>query len=161
MTREDGIVAYADGSGTSAHLHAGAGVAFYEGNAGLVAGDGDPFLEASVPLGLGTNNHAELSAVRIAIWLAMHPPLRGRPVILRCDSLYAIGRSEERGPVKPGTLNGPVIERIRLLVLSHGQVRFEHVRGHRKIPGNVRADKLAGMARLRGIARAAARSVEA
>lgn len=151
MNREDGIVAYADGSGTSAHLHCGAGVAFYDGNAGMVAGDGEPFLEASVALGLGTNNHAELSAVRIAIWLAMHPPLRGRPLLLRCDSLYAIGRSEQKGPVEPGTRNGPVIDRIRLLVLSHGQVRFEHVKGHTRIPGNVRADKLAGMARRRGI----------
>ena len=55
-----------------------------------------------------------------------------------------------RGPLDPERLNARVINRIRY-ALRGRQIRFEHVQGHSKIPGNDRADYLASIGRKRGI----------
>ncbi|TAK30976.1 MAG: reverse transcriptase-like protein [Myxococcaceae bacterium] len=134
----DPLVVYTDGSGTMAHLPCGAGVAVYDGE--LV------ILEASRALGLGTNNHAELSAVRVA--LAITDDWRHRPLTIRTDSEYVIGvLTAPRGP-RPDQKNARLIHLIRL-AMEGREVAFEHVKGHSKIPGNERADHLAGIARKR------------
>ncbi|MDO9016655.1 MAG: RNase H family protein [Deltaproteobacteria bacterium] len=132
------LVAYTDGSGTMAHLPCGAGVVVYD--------DGVPVLEASRPLGLGTNNHAELSAIRVA--LAITDDWRHRPLTIRTDSEYCLGvLTAPRGP-RSDQKNGRLIHLIRL-AMEGRDVVFEFVKGHAKIEGNERADKLAGLARKR------------
>jgi len=135
------LVAYTDGSGTVAHRPCGAGVVVYDGE--LIV------LEASRALGLGTNNHAELSGIRIA--LAITDEWRDRPLIIRSDSEYSIGvLTAPYGPQR-GQRNARLIHLIRL-AMEERVVRFEWVKGHAKIPGNVRADELAGLARRRQLA---------
>lgn len=134
------LIAYTDGSGTRAHLPSGAGVVIYDGDA--------PILEASRHLGLGTNNHAELSAVRVALAITDAPEHRARPLIVRSDSEYTIGALTSRWEPREGAANARLIAIIRKALRTRA-VTFEHVKGHAGIEGNERADKLAGLARLR------------
>jgi ribonuclease HI len=135
------VYAYADGSGTRSYLPCGAGV--------VLVDDGQVVAEASRALGLGTNNHAELSAIRCAVYLTTFPPFAGRPVIVRTDSKYSIGQltrpAEEVCRTDP---NGPLILRIRADIAQR-PITFEHVYGHRGDVHNVRADRLANLARRR------------
>lgn len=130
------LVAYTDGSGTIATLPCGAGVVVFDGD--------EAVLEASRHLGAGTNNHAELSAIRVA--LAITQPFGDRPLVVRTDSMYAIG-ALSREP-REGAANRALILATRRLMAGR-EVRFEHVKGHSGIEGNERADELAGLARLR------------
>lgn len=136
----DGLVAYCDGSGTMAHLHCGAGVVVYDGD--LVV------LEASRSLGLGTNNHAEISAIRVALFITDTPEWRERKLVVRSDSMYAIGAMTAPRDPDPDRPNAKLITITRRL-LAGRSVSFEHVRGHCGIAGNERADELAGLARTR------------
>lgn len=134
------LVAYTDGSGTVAHLPCGAGVVVFDGD--------EVVLEASRHLGNGTNNHAELSAIRVALAITNTPEWRGRHLIVRSDSMYAIGAvTAPRGPLATAA-NAQLIYEVRKL-LGGRLVTFEHVKGHSGIAGNERADKLAGLARTR------------
>lgn len=128
------LVAYTDGSGTVAHLPCGAGVVVYDGE--LI------ILEASRPLGLGTNNRAELSAAGIAI--AITDP--ARPLTIRSDSMYVIGALTAPKDTPRERPNGPLINYIRRSMAGRA-ITFEHVKGHAGDPGNERADELAGRAR--------------
>ena len=142
------LVAYTDGSGTIATKVCGAGVVVYDGDP--VASELAPVAEASRHLGLGTNNHAELSAVRVALYVTAQPPFVGRPLVIRTDSEYVITMCRWRGALDPERKNSALVNIIRRAL--HGrQVRFEHVAGHSGIPGNERADVLAGLGRVRGM----------
>jgi len=134
------LVAYTDGSGTRAHLPAGAGVVVFDGE--------DIVFEASRHLGLGSNNHAELSAIGIAIYVSTFDPFASRALLIRTDSEYALNMLRRSGTLKPHRPNAHLITYIRKM-LRNRDVTFEHVRGHAGIPGNERADTLAGLARLR------------
>lgn len=134
------LIAYTDGSGTLGQRPSGAGVVLYEGDT-IVC-------EASRHLGLGTNNHAELSAIRIALYMTSFDPFAGRDLLIRSDSEYAIWMSTGRRPLDPDRPNARLIHIIRRALVGRS-VRFEHVPGHAGIPGNERADELAGLARLR------------
>lgn len=140
------LLAYTDGSGTVAHLPCGVGVAVYD----LVDGVYVSVLESSRHLGLGTNNHAEVSAVRVALAITDTHDLRDRPLVIRTDSMYAIGSLTAPDAPEQHRPNARLIAIVRRMMISR-TVRFEHVRGHAGEPGNVRADELAGMARLRGV----------
>lgn len=131
------LVAYADGSGTSPERPSGCGVVVYRGEA--------PIVEASWYLGCGSNNHAEVGAVRVALWLTDVEQFRAFPLIIRTDSQYAIGQLT-RDHVRRGAPNFDQLMATRA-ALKGRTVVFEHVRGHKGIPGNVRADWLAGRAR--------------
>lgn len=141
------IVCYTDGSGTRAHLPCGAGVVIYDEDPAPYY-TAEPIVEASRPLGCGSNNHAELSAVRIALWLTDQWPLKGRPLVIRSDSEYAITMCSRRGALDPERPNARLVNIIRRAMLGR-DVHIEYVPGHAGVPGNVRADKLAGLARLR------------
>ena len=133
------LVSYTDGSGTLAHLPCGAGVVVYDGE--LV------ILEASRHLGLGTNNHAEVSAVRVA--LAITESYRDRLLVVRTDSQYTIGALTAPADPEPWAANAKLLGLVRRAMVGRA-LRFEHVKGHAGIAGNERADVLAGLARLRG-----------
>lgn len=135
------LVAYTDGSGTIATLPCGAGVAIFDG--------GEAILEASVHLGLGTNNFAELSAVRIALWMCGTRQTRSRPLEVRSDSLYTIDSLVAPYDPHPLASNAELITVIRRRIAVRGGVTFQHVHGHRGELGNERADELAGLARTR------------
>lgn len=137
------LIAYCDGSGTQAHLPCGAGVVILDGD--------DVVLESSRSLGLGTNNHAELSAVRVALAVTDVPGWRARPLVVRTDSMYTIDALTAPAAPPLGRPNARLISVTRGLMVGR-TVRFEHVRGHSGEPGNERADELAGLARLRGVA---------
>ncbi len=141
------VVAYTDGSATLKHLPAGAGVVIYDGDPTLNAWALAPVAEASRYLGLGTNNHAELCAIRVALYLTTFEPFKGRRLIVRSDSGYSIKMVHWRGALDPERPNAKLIDAIRR-ELRGRVVTFEHVFGHTGIPGNVRADKLANIGRL-------------
>lgn len=99
------LIAYTDGSGTIATKPSGAGVViFYEGR--LV-------IEASVHTGLGTSNHAELSAVEIALDVTSTARLRKLFIVVRTDSQYAINSLEAREDPHPDAPNAP-LARLRV-----------------------------------------------
>lgn len=134
------LVAYTDGSGTIASKPSGAGVVVIDGE--LIV------LEASRHLGDGTNNHAELSAVRVALVITDTDEWRSRPLIVRSDSTYTINSlTSEYSPFERAP-NATLINIVRSL-LEGRLVTFEHVKGHSGVAGNERADELAGLARLR------------
>jgi ribonuclease HI len=144
----DPVVVYTDGSGTRAHLPCGAGVVVYDGDPVLTDWALEPAVEASRHLGLGSNNHAELSAIRVALYVTSFPPFAGRFLLIRSDSEYAIKMCGWRGSLDPERPNAKLVEVIRRELRGRA-VRFEHVLSHAGIPGNERADELAGMARLK------------
>ncbi len=134
------LVAYTDGSGTIATKPCGAGVVVYDGD--------DVVLEVSRHLGNGTNNRAELCGIGLALAVTDEPSMRVRALVIRSDSTYAIGAiSAAHGPWD-GAANAKLIRYVRSLLVGRSAT-FEHVRGHAGVAGNERADKLAGLARLR------------
>lgn len=138
------LIAYTDGSGSTAEKPSGAGVSiFYEGR--LV-------IEASVYTGLGTSQHAELSAVEVALDITSTDRLRKLFLVVRTDSEYVIRSLEAREDPHPKAPNAELISRMREVICDR-RGRFEHVKGHSGVFGNERADQLATLARLRGPAR--------
>lgn len=137
------LVAYTDGSGTIATKPCGAGVVVYDGGVAI--------LEASPRLGNGTNNYAELMAVRFAVWMCSAGDLRARQLLVRSDSMYAIDSFCAKRDPPIGATNREVIAATRARIRQRGGVWFEHVKGHSGNIGNERADVLAGLARLRGL----------
>lgn len=134
------LVAYTDGSGTIASQPSGAGVVVFDGDVVV--------LESSRHLGNGTNNHAELSGVRIALVITDTPEWRSRRLIVRSDSTYTINALTSEYSPREGAPNERLINIVRSLLVGRS-VTFEHVKGHSGIAGNERADELAGLARVR------------
>lgn len=146
MYGQSTFVAYTDGSGTRKGQPSGLGVVLVRTLPNDVDPTGkttrDEISYISENCGLGTNNHAELSAVWRALTLVSD--LR-RPLTIRADSLYAIGCSTN--PVWKIKANHELIEKIRDDLSRRHDVRFEHVRGHSGDPYNEAADKLANQGR--------------
>ncbi len=134
------LVAYTDGSGTIATKPCGAGVVVYDGD--------EVVLEVSRHLGNGTNNRAELCGIGLALAVTDEPAMRERPLVIYSDSTYAIGAISAARDPWDGAANEKLICYVRSL-LAGRCVTFVHVRGHSGVEGNERADKLAGLARLR------------
>lgn len=129
------IVAYTDGSGTIATKPCGCGVVIYDGE--------EVIAEASRHLGLGSVNHAEVSAVRVALWLTRD---MGRPLLVRADSDYAIKSLTKAWDPWPTQPNAKLIATTRAAMVGR-EVSFEHVHGHTGVAGNERADALASIGR--------------
>lgn len=134
------LVAYTDGSGTIATKPCGAGVVVYDGD--------EVVLEVSRHLGNGTNNRAELCGIGLALAVTDEPAMRVRTLVIRSDSTYAIGAISAAREPWDGAANAKLIRYVRSLLVGRSAT-FEHVRGHTGVEGDERADKLAGLARLR------------
>ncbi|MFH1530794.1 MAG: RNase H family protein [Pseudomonadota bacterium] len=93
--------------------------------------------ELSVYLGEGTNNTAELEAIRLAL-LAIKD--RHLPVDLHTDSSYALGVLTLGWRPKA---NREMVSEIRELVRSFDDLRIIKVKGHAGVEENERVDVLA------------------
>lgn len=137
------LAIYTDGSGT----HVADGPACI----GVVLfAEGEVVLEASEHVGPGTNNVAELRAIRRGLFLAEQLVGLDTPVTVYSDSEYAIGAVSAR--TWQLQRNVELVEAIRRQVDRFAFLRFVHVDGHAGIFGNERADWLAGEARRRHFA---------
>lgn len=127
---------WADGSGSVATGPAGAGYVLH------YHGPEERYEGAGVPLGQGTNNVAELSAILHGL-MAIPEGSRMRPVVIHSDSRYALGVTE--GTMR-ARANAELVAALRHLLRFFGQVTYVHVPGHTGVEFNEVADKLAGAA---------------
>ncbi len=93
--------------------------------------------EISRNIGLGTNNIAELEAIRTGLLEVKNPDL---PVRVYTDSGYAYGLLTLGWKAKKNT---ELVNDIRALMKRFKNLTFIKVKGHSGIEGNERADKLA------------------
>jgi len=93
--------------------------------------------EISRNIGLGTNNIAELEAIRTGLREIKNPDL---PVRVYTDSGYAYGLLTLGWKAKKNT---ELVTDIRNLMKRFKNLTFIKVKGHAGIEGNERADKLA------------------
>ena len=130
LAKTDGVVeAWTDGACTGNPGPCGFGV---------VLRFGDQYLEIGQYLGLGTNNIAELDAIRVAVEEARN--IDGH-LHIHTDSSYAIGVLTKGWKAKA---NVELIRTIKaLLDECDPRPEFVKVKGHAGIPFNERADTLA------------------
>ncbi len=93
--------------------------------------------EISRYLGTGTNNIAELEAIKAGL---MAVRKRSLPVIVFTDSSYAFGLLSKNWKARE---NQALVAEIRALVTAFKQIKFVKVKGHAGHPENERADRLA------------------
>jgi ribonuclease HI len=101
--------------------------------------------EWAIPLGKGTNQKAELMAIREALL-----KVRDRPrtlVRIHTDSAYAIGCLTQNWKVKT---NKELVDEVRSLVKECGAFQMRKVAGHAGVAANERADELAVRAAVTG-----------
>jgi ribonuclease HI len=113
--------------------------------AGIVGRSGAMSREWAIPLGQGTNQQAELLAIREAL-----SKVRERAtthVRIHTDSAYAIGCLTKRWNVKA---NRELVEEVRALVRECGRFEMLKVAGHAGVVENERADELAVRAAVTG-----------
>jgi ribonuclease HI len=129
----DTVVAYTDGACIGNPGPAGLGYS-------VIWPDGRR-VERGEPLGHGTNNIAELTAIlRVLELLADH---RGQPVVIHSDSEYAIGVLVRGWKAKA---NQELIQRIRAALRRFAAVELRKVPAHSGVPDNELVDGLARQA---------------
>lgn len=154
MPTEHTIHVYTDGSTKKKNpsLHTGAGIVL------LVDDEDTPVLEASLYLGQGTNNTAELNAIRYGALLARRLVEHGHVVTkettltrtaqehndielaIYSDSKYAIGVLSGQYTADK---NVDLIDKVLGNLYWFPNRRFEKVKGHTTVKHNNRADELA------------------
>lgn len=124
----EAVVAYTDGACSGNPGPCGLGVVLIDGNA---------VHELSHFLGQGTNNVAELTAIREAARV-----LAGctRPVQIHTDSQYAIGVLVKGWRAKA---NRALVAQVKEALSQLPRVELIYVPGHSGVPLNERADELA------------------
>lgn len=134
MESADCIQIYADGASSGNPGPSGIGVLLrYRGHE----------KEISRSIGIGTNNIAELEAIRTGLLEIKNPDL---PVRVYTDSGYAYGLLVSGWKPKK---NMELVADIRLLMKRFQNLKFVKVKGHAGLEGNERADRLATSAILR------------
>lgn len=98
--------------------------------------------EISLPMGIGTNNTAELNAIKIALENVKDRKL---DTILMSDSKYALNVSS--GVWNP-SCNLEIIAKIRVLLAQFSNIELKWIRGHSGIKEQERSDYLAVQAAL-------------
>jgi len=127
------IMAYTDGSSHGNPGPAGSGV--------VIMQNGTIIHEISEPLGVATNNIAELTAIKLALEYYQDSPTV--PITIYSDSQYCIGCLTK--PWKPKK-NVELINSIKDIMESFTELDICHVKGHDGDSGNERADVLANQA---------------
>jgi ribonuclease HI len=118
---------------------------------GVVVVAGDRRREHGDFLGRGTNNIAELVAIRRGLELAAElVPLQDRPIFVYSDSSYAIGLLSQGWKPKA---NQALVAELREFLRRYRNLRMIKVEGHAGVPENERCDLLArqAIARNRGL----------
>lgn len=113
--------------------------------AGIVGRSGKLEKEWAIPLGKGTNQKAELMAIREALLKVKdraHTHIR-----IHTDSAYAIGCLTQGWKVKA---NKELVDEVRKLVTECARFEMRKVLGHSGVPANERADELAVRAAVTG-----------
>jgi len=113
--------------------------------AGIVGRAGKVEREWAIPLGLGTNQKAELMAIREALLKVKDRP--GTVVRIHTDSAYAIGCLTQNWKVKA---NKELVDEVRRLASECARFQMSKVAGHAGVPANERADELAVRAAVTG-----------
>jgi ribonuclease HI len=106
---------------------------------GVVIMDGKERRELSEFLGSGTNNIAELTAIKRALEV-LPDEARTRIVKVHTDSSYSIGLLTKNWKAKANT---ELVEELRALARRFPKLQMVKVKGHSGIPENERADSLA------------------
>lgn len=122
------IVIYVDGACSGNPGPAGLGILFK---------DGEEIKEVSEYLGMGTNNIAELMAIKRALEMC---PDRTRPIRIYTDSAYSLGMLTQNWKA---SANQELVYELRALLKKFPKVSLRKVAGHSGIVGNERADFLA------------------
>jgi len=118
---------WTDGACSGTPGPAGSGVVFIQ-DSGIIH-------KISEPIGIKTNNFAELMAIYLAlIKVKKYPDQR---IILTTDSKYCIGVIKKNWKIK---VNIALIFKIKRLVRKFSKLTFKHCRGHSGIYGNECAD---------------------
>lgn len=124
----DTIIIYTDGASSGNPGPAGIGVLFrYKKHE----------KEISRYIGLGTNNIAELEAIKTALLELKNTDL---PVRIYTDSKYAYGLLAMGWKARK---NQELVRSIKQLILKFRDLKFVKIKGHAGIEGNERADQLA------------------
>jgi ribonuclease HI len=111
---------------------------------GMVVIAGDKRAEAGEYLGRGTNNIAELTAVRRGIELAETvTAVKGRPLRVYTDSSYTIGLLSQGWKAKA---NQELVAELRQFLRAYPTLQMVKVEGHAGVPENERCDLLARQA---------------
>lgn len=104
---------------------------------GVVIRDGEHYRELSQYLGIGTNNIAELTAIRVALEQVED---KSKNVHLYTDSSYSIGMLTKNWKAKA---NQELILSIKALMKDFPNLQIFKVKGHAGHPLNERADLMA------------------
>lgn len=109
--------------------------------AGILLIDGPTERELAVPLGEGTNQQAELLALKVALeTVAAGTPLQGCSVWCYTDSMYTVGLlAQGHTP----SANRNLVNEVVRLSRRCGQFRIAYVPGHEGHALNERAHRLA------------------
>ena len=111
---------------------------------GVVVIAGDQRKEMGEFLGRGTNNIAELTAIRRGLELAASvAPGQDRPIRVYSDSSYAIGLLSQGWRAKA---NQELVADLRQFLRPYSQIQMVKVEGHAGVPENERCDLLARQA---------------
>jgi ribonuclease HI len=111
---------------------------------GIVVVAGDRHKEHGEFLGRGTNNVAELTAIRRGLEIAATlAPGRDRPIRVYTDSNYAVGLLSQGWKAKA---NQDLVAELRELLRGYSKLRMVKVEGHAGVPENERCDLLARQA---------------
>jgi ribonuclease HI len=111
---------------------------------GIVVVAGDKRREHGEYLGKGTNNIAELEAIRRGLEIAGELlPGRDRPIAVYSDSSYAIGLLSQGWKAKA---NQDLVAELREFLRGFRSLRMVKVEGHKGVPENERCDVLARQA---------------
>lgn len=106
---------------------------------GAVIMDGKERKEISEFLGTGTNNIAELTAIKRALE-TIPAGERNRPIKIHSDSSYSIGLLTKNWKAKA---NVELVAELRSLAKRFPRLQLIKVKGHSGVPENERADQLA------------------
>jgi len=144
--RRPGPAAVVSGRGQTVHVWTDGACAGNPGpmGIGMVVVAGDRRKEHGEYLGKGTNNIAELTAIRRGLELAAElAPGKDHPIRVYTDSGYAIGVLAQGWKAKA---NQALVAELRELLRSYARLRMVKVEGHAGVPENERCDLLARQA---------------